>query len=286
MHSDVNAISEGRDVQGKLQIGEIMKFGILDTFEVTDGSRICTPTAPKLRTVLALLLLRANQVVTTQALIEELWGYEPPRSALTTVQTYIYQLRKTLDGRKAEILITKPLGYVLRVQPGELDLHRFEQLVEDGREALSNGDVEYASSAFRQALELWRRPALADITTGPLLEAHAAALDERRMNALEQRIEADLQLGRHRELIGELKSLIIAHQMHEWFHAALMLALHRSGRRAEALEVYQRLRRFLSEELGLEPSSDLQRLQRAVLTADPSLGLPPQTTPRWGVLVS
>lgn len=263
-----------------------MKFTILGMFEVVEGSRIYTPTAPKLRKVLALLLLRANQVVTTQSFIEELWGYEPPRSALTTVQTYIYQLRKMLDGHKAEIIITKPLGYVLRVQPGELDLHRFEQLVKDGQEALSRGDVEYASSALRKALALWRRPALADVSTGPLLEAHVAALGERRMSALEQRIEADLQLGRHRELIGELKSLIIAHQLHEWFHAALMLALCRSGRRAEALDVYQRLRRFLSEELGLEPSSDLQHLQRAVLTADPSLELPPQPGIRYGALVS
>jgi DNA-binding SARP family transcriptional activator len=274
-----------------------MRYRILGTFEVVDGNRICTPTAPKLRRVLALLLLHANNVVTTQSLIEELWADEPPRSALTTVQTYIYQLRKILELREApachqaqrvqeSILLTKPLGYLLRVQPGELDLSRFGQLVQHGQQALDSGDIECASTALRKALALWRRPALADIETGPLLAAQTAALEEQRMNALELAIEADLRLGRHRELIGELKSLVIEHQLHEWFHAQLMLALHRSGRRAEALEVYQRLRRVLNQELGLEPSSELQRRQRAVLTADPTLELPCQPRAQLGALVS
>jgi DNA-binding SARP family transcriptional activator len=274
-----------------------MRYRILGTFEVVDGNRICTPTAPKLRRVLALLLLHANSVVTTQSLIEELWADEPPRSALTTVQTYIYQLRKILELREApachqtyrmqeSILLTKPFGYLLRVQPGELDLSRFEQLVQHGQQALDSGDIECASTALRKALALWRRPALADIETGPLLAAQTAALEEQRMNALELAIEADLRLGRHRELIGELKSLVIEHQLHEWFHAQLMLALHRSGRRAEALEVYQRLRRVLNQELGLEPSSELQRRQRAVLAADPTLELSCQPRAQVGALVS
>jgi DNA-binding SARP family transcriptional activator len=259
-------------------IGAGMRFRVLGTLDVGDGNRICTPTAPKLRRVLGLLLLHANQVVSTQSLIEELWEEQPPVSALTTIQTYIYQLRKILDvrwlsdcqddARPERILLTKPLGYCLQVEPDKLDLYRFEHLYELGQKALNNGDIELASSTLRQALALWRGPALADIAAGPLLQARITALEERRLDALEQRIEADLQLGRHRQLIGELKALVAVHPLHEWFHAQLMRTLYRSGRRAEALGVYQGLRRVLNDELGLEPSPDLQRLQRQILSTD------------------
>jgi SARP family transcriptional regulator, regulator of embCAB operon len=278
-------------------IGSSMRFRVLGTLEVVDGNRICTPTAPKLRSVLALLLLNPNHVVTTQSLIEELWEEQPPASAQTTIQTYIYQLRKVLDVRKASehpranaqlerVLLTKPRGYCLHVQSDQLDLYRFEALFAQGQEALRSGDIELASSVLRRALALWRGPVLADVAAGPLLQSRITALEERRIDALEQRIEADLRLGRHRQLIGELKALVAVHPLHEWFHAQLMVALHRCGRRAEALEVYWRLRRVLNDELGLEPSFALQDLQRAILSSDPTLELPSVQRAQLGVLVS
>ncbi|MGH8907100.1 MAG: AfsR/SARP family transcriptional regulator [Egibacteraceae bacterium] len=274
-----------------------MRFRVLGTLDVVDGDRICTPTAPKLRSVLALLVLNANQVVTRQSLTEELWEEQPPASALTTIQTYIYQLRKVLDVRRMSdhhqagaqlerVLLTKPLGYCLQVQPDQLDLYRFEVLFGQGQEALRGGDTELASSVLRQALGLWRGPLLADIVAGPILHSRIAALEERRLDALEQRIEADLQLGRHRQLIGELKALAAVHPLHEWFHAQLMVALYRSGRRAEALEVYQRVRHLLGDELGLEPSGELRRLQRDVLLGDHSLDICASSKAQSRALVS
>lgn len=275
----------GKKYSEVFMIGGGMRFKVLGTLDVIDGNKICTPTAPKLRSVLALLLLNPNQVVTTQSLTEELWEEQPPASAQTTIQTYIYQLRKVLDVRRMpdhhptatrveRVLHTRPLGYCLQVQPDQLDLYRFDALFDQGQEALRDGDLELASSTLRQALALWRGPVLADVAAGPLLQSRITALEEKRIDALEQRIEADLRLGRHRQLIGELKTLAAVHPLHEWFHALLMVALHRCGRRAEALEVYQRLRRVLADELGLEPSFDLQDLQRAILSSDPALELP------------
>lgn len=247
----------------------VLRVNVLGEFEVYQGDELCTPTAPKPRKVLALLALRANQVVRTGQLIEELWEEHPPPSAQTTLQTYIYFLRKCLAGPDAakRMLRTTPAGYVLAMEEFGSDHSRFVRIVDEARSAYQQGRVERASQQLRDALALWRGPALGDLPCGPLLDAHSIRLEERRIDALQLRVEADLMLGRHREVIGELKSLIAHHRYDEWFHAKLMLALHRSGRRNEALDVYQRLRVLLDRELGLEPSAEVQHLQREVITA-------------------
>ncbi len=248
------------------------EFKVLGALEILNGDRICTPTAPKLRRVLALLLLCANQVVHIDYLIEELWGEEPPKSAVTQAQTYIYQLRKVfarekLDEPGRELILTKPPGYVLRVEPEQVDAFVFQRLVWQGRKCLESGDAEAAAQVLRQALSMWAGPALADVTLGRVLAAHVVPLEEQRLRALELRIQADLCLGLHRELIGELRSLVDTHPLNEWFHGQLMTVLSQAGRRSEALQTYQDLRTTLNGELGLEPSPELQRLQHEVLTA-------------------
>ena len=253
-----------------------MQYCLLGPLRVADDARTYTPTAPKIRQVLALLLLNGNQLVPVSTFIEELWGEEPPASALTTLQTYIYQLRKLFgDGRTAHsdggFLITRPAGYIARVLPGELDVPLFDDRVEQSRTSAEKGDPDHVARMLREAFMLWRGPALVDVPKGPVLQARATFLEESRVSALERRIDADLQLGRHGDLIGELRVLISANPLREAFYAQLMLALSRCGRRSEALHVYQSLRRVLIEELGIEPSQRVQHLQRALLTADSSL---------------
>lgn len=245
--------------------------------EVYDGEQLVTPTSPKLRHVLAALLLNANRPVRPESLIEELWLHEPPATAATTLQTYIYRLRKRLglyEGRdEREILVTVNSSYLMRAKAEQLDMTLFEQLSRLGQDALQDGKPEQASSLLGEALSLWRGNMLEGVPVGPLLEAHLVRFEEARLRAHEMRIEAGLQLGRHHELIAELRSLIAGHPLHEGFPAQLMLALYRSGRRLEALEVYRSLRRRLVSELGLDPSGELVGLHRAILSADPSLNL-------------
>ncbi|MEV7770803.1 BTAD domain-containing putative transcriptional regulator [Kitasatospora sp. NPDC086791] len=246
--------------------------------EVYDGERLVTPTSPKLRHVLAALLLHANRPVRPESLIEELWLHEPPATAATTLQTYIYRLRKKLGlyegSGDREILVTVNSSYLMRAKAEQLDMTLFEQLSRLGQDALQDGKPDQASSLLGEALSLWRGNILEGVPVGPLLEAHLVRFEEARLRAHEMRIDAGLQLGRHHELIAELRSLIASHPLHEGFPAQLMLALYRSGRRLEALEVYRSLRRRLVSELGLDPSSELVRLHRAILSAEPSLGLP------------
>ena len=246
----------------------MLRFRVLGPIAVSTDTRDRTPRALKLRKVLAMLLMHEGELVRGESLIEELWSKRPPRSAVTTMQTYIYQLRKLLAKHGAEgMLETKPLGYTLRVCQSAFDLRRFEALVEKGRAAMQGRDFGSASSSLSEALALWRGPALADVEPGHLLQAQVARLEESRIRALELRVQSDLELGRHRELIGELKQLITAHPLHEWFYGRLMLALGRSGRRSEALEVYQGCRGVLREELRLEPSADLQSIQKEILSS-------------------
>jgi DNA-binding SARP family transcriptional activator len=246
-----------------------MRFQVLGPLEVRSELGDVTPSAPKVREVLALLLLHHGHIVQSRTLIDELWGEEPPPSALATLQTYIYKLRKLLAvDPPSETLRTKAYGYVLTVASDDLDHCRFERLLAEGQAHFENGDLERVTTVLRQALSLWRGPVLADVDTGPILSAEATRLEERRLRALEVRIDADLQLGRHRELISELKSLTAVHPLHEVFHAKLMLALQGSGRRYEALEVYQQLRKMLVQELGLEPSASLVRLHQSMLSSD------------------
>jgi DNA-binding SARP family transcriptional activator len=248
-----------------------MRFKVLGALEVEHNGRLYTPTAPKVRWVLAMLLVRANQVVSVDSLISGLWGDRPPRSAITTAQTYIYQLRQMFRrvlGEHAadELLSTRPPGYVLRLDE-DWDVPVFTRLTAQGRAALDAGDPATASRVLGSALGLWSGPALVNVTvTGPL-EAYVAHLEEIRLRALELRIQADVALGGQRELVPELRSLVAQHPLNESMHAHLISALNSSGRRGEALQAYQNARRILLDELGLEPSPQLQRLQYEMLTA-------------------
>ncbi|MFF0117025.1 AfsR/SARP family transcriptional regulator [Streptomyces prasinus] len=258
-----------------------MDISVLGGLGVRENGVSITPTAPKPRQVLALLALRADQVVSVTTLTEELWGGRPPRSARATLQTYVLQLRELIgaalerdpaDGpaRSAkDVLVTVPGGYLLNTSGGQCDVREFERLAGTGYRAMDAGDFPGAARQLRGALSLWSGAALADVQTGALLSMEVRRLEETRLCALDQRIDADLRLGRHRELLGELSVLVSRYPTHETLHGQFMLALHRSGRRTEALETYQRLRRALVRELGLEPSAALRRLQRSVLMAGP-----------------
>jgi DNA-binding SARP family transcriptional activator len=262
-----------------------MYIGLLGPLRVDQSGVSIVPTASKPRKVLALLACRADRLVSVEALIEEVWGEHPPRSVQTTLQTYVLQLRgciaSALGDQSPEdlplgsksVLATEPGGYLLDTQGGSLDTVEFDLLCRRGHRAMGGGDYVAASAAFRQALDLWRGPALVDVQCGPLLEAEAHALEESRLSILGRRIEADLRLGRHHELVGELAGLSARYPLHEGLQAQLMIALYRSGRRSSALETYQRLRTVLSRELGLDPSPELRELQSALLDADPGLDL-------------
>ncbi len=253
-----------------------MHFQVLGPLEIRGGKVPMQLTAAKPRTVLALLLANANATVPTGALIEELWEDEPPASALTTLQTYIFQLRKMLSrlaqdkaepARAREILMTRPLSYMLRLEPGQSDLLHFRHLLREGREAKEQGQLATASALLRRALGLWRGEAFAGLHLGPRLKVHAIELEEVRLTTLEWCVETDLRLGRHRELVSELTALTAQHPLHEGLHSHLMSALCLSGRRSDALDVYQRLRSVLINDLGLEPSWSIQHTQQAVLRA-------------------
>ena len=217
------------------------------------------------RKLLAILLLHANEFVSSDRLIDDLWGEDRPQTAAKALQGYVSQLRKTLG---PEMLVTGPGGYMLKLAPGQLDADRFEQLVDDARDAEPRDAAEW----LREALALWRGPPLADFTYDDFAQGEIARFEERRLVALERRIEADLALGRHQELAGELASLVKQHPLRERLRAELMLALYRSGRQAEALEAFADARRTLLDELGLEPSEELRQLQAAILAQDPGLG--------------
>ncbi|MEU5979148.1 AfsR/SARP family transcriptional regulator [Streptomyces sp. NPDC047315] len=248
----------------------MLRFQVLGRLSVTSELSDCTPTAPMARRVLAQLLLRANNVVMLDAIIDELWGDKPPKSAVPTAQTYIYQLRRQFEpwvakDRVEDVLATCGAGYMLRVAPDRLDLAAFLRLTKHGRTALDAGDAATAGRLLRQALSLWSGPPLADVTAGPSIRAHVVQLTEQRAHAVELRIQADAMLGRHRELVGELKAILLADPLNEWYHAQLIKALASSGRRNESLIAYQHLRRTLSTELGLEPSDVLRELHQEVL---------------------
>jgi DNA-binding SARP family transcriptional activator len=247
-------------------------YRILGPLEVVDGDRTLTLGGPKQRSLLALLLLRANEVVATETLIDRLWDERPPSTAAKVVQVQVWRLRRALG---AEALVTRPPGYLLQVGAEEYDLARFEQLVGDARGA----SPAVAAGKLREALALWRGTPLADLAHEDFATAEVARLEELRVIALEQRVEADLALGQHGELVPELEALVGEHPYRESLHGQLMLALYRSGRQADALERFQALRRLLDEELGLEPGEQLKQLQKAILAHDPSLDAPARAEP-------
>jgi DNA-binding SARP family transcriptional activator len=256
-----------------------MRFQVLGPLEVeADGGPVALG-GPKERLLLALLLTRPNQVVSVEALLRGLWREQPPRSAGKTLQSHVMHLRRVLEpdrarGAAAEVLITREPGYLLRVPPESLDATRFEELCAAARRALASGTAdEKAASMLRGALGLWRGQAFGEFLDSDVAAAESHRLGELRLVAMEDRIEADLRLSRHRELVAELEGLVKEHPLRERLWAQLLLALYRSGRQADALLAYRRARSILVEELGIDPGTDLRRLHAAILTQDSGLDL-------------
>ena len=241
-----------------------MRFRILGPLEALDGARAVSVGAAKPRALLGVLLLHANEVVSTARLVDELWGEEPPATATKLVQGYVHALRKQLG---PETPVTHAPGYRLRVDPGELDLLEFQRLIDDARSA----PAERAAELRRNALALWRGPPLADVVFEGRARNEVGRLSELHMSTHVELLEAELDLGRHSRLVGELELLVAAYPYQERLRGLLMLALYRSGRQAEALEAYQDARRVLSEELGLEPGEALRELETGILRQDEGL---------------
>jgi predicted ATPase/DNA-binding SARP family transcriptional activator len=251
-----------------------VEFRILGPLQVVDGRRELPLGSPKERELLALLLLRAGAVVSRERLIEELWGESPPPTAGKALNVYVSQLRKTLARNGDSAIATRPPGYVLEVEPERVDAARFERLVAEARERVSAGDVAAASRLLREALALWRGPALHGIELEAAARNEIGRLDELRLAAQMDRIDCELSLGFHEQLLGELEALVVEQPLRERLRGQLMLALYRSGRQADALRCYREARETLVGELGIEPSMPLQRLERAILNQDPALEAP------------
>lgn len=251
-----------------------MEFRILGPLEVEDAACVLSIQGARQRALLALLLLNAGEVVSDDRLLDELWGSEPPRSGRAALRVRVSELRKALGGghpRGESPIVTRAPGYLLSVDPDHIDARRFECLLREGSESLRAGAVEAASATLRGALALWRGPALADLAYESFAQAEAARLEELRLTAREDLIDAELVLGRDAELVPGLEALIDAAPLRERLRAQLMLALYRSGRAADALAAYRDARRVLVEELGIEPGPALQNLEREILRHDPAL---------------
>src|SRR5438105_4964536 len=242
-------------------------FRILGPVEVSDETGALLLGGQKQRAVLALLLLEPGRVVSVDRLIDALWGENPPRTATTSLQNFISQLRKALG---PEVLETKPPGYRLRVRPGELDLDRFRVLTESARPVAPAERAE----KLRHALALWRGPPLADFAFEAFAQPHIAHLEELRLGTLEERVQADLEAGAKADLVGELEVLVEEFPLRERLRGQYMLVLYRAGGQAEALQAYQEGRRILVDQLGIEPSRDLQQLHGAILRQESGLQAP------------
>jgi YVTN family beta-propeller protein len=260
-----------------------MDFRILGPLEVAHEGGELPLGGRQQRALLALLLLHANEVVAVDEIVDALWPETPPPSATKSVHALVSRLRGLLEGEPVArngaesdngVLLTRRHGYSLRVAPGELDLHRFDELLNEGRVALAAGEADVAARTLREALALWRGPPLAELAYASFARGEVARLQELRLSTLEERIEADLAAGRPAELVPELESLVARHPLRERLRRQLMLALYRTGRQPEALQTYQDARRLLVDELGIEPTPALQRLERAILQQDESLELP------------
>ena len=252
-----------------------MEFRILGPLAVSHMGSPLPLAGAKPKAVLAVLLLHANEIVPSDRLVEELWD-RPPESARAALQVYVAKLRKLFDpgrsrGAQGSVLLTRAPGYVLQIDPDELDSQRFERLLGEGGAARAAGDPAAAAELLREGLSLWRGPALADFVYEPFAQAEIARLEDLRVAALEERIEAELELGSHPDLAGELESLVSAHPLRERLRAQFMRALYRSGRQADALEAYQDAYRTLDEQLGIAPGPALQRLQEQILLQDLAL---------------
>lgn len=246
----------------------MLDFRILGPLEVIADGTSLGLGGPKQRATLAILLLSANRVVPVDRIADDLYAGAPPVTAVTQVQRQVSELRKLL---REPVIETRAPGYMLHLAAEQLDLGRFERRVQEATELLARGEAQRASDLLRDALALWRGPALADLAYESFAQTAIERLEEIRLAALVQRIEADLSLARHRDVVGELQQLSDEHPTHEGFSAELMLALYRSGRQTEALDVYRRTRATLREEFGIEPSLRLRELERAILLQEPML---------------
>jgi DNA-binding SARP family transcriptional activator len=251
-----------------------MEFGVLGTLLVRSHSADIPIAGAKLRALLAGLLLQANRTVSQESLAEVVWDGHPPPEALGTLRSYVMRLRRTLGAEAGDRIVTRPSGYAIEVQDDEFDLRRFQNARNRARDHAAAGDWSAVSATLTDALALWRGEPLADVRVHEALRDDIATLVEERLQATHQRIAADLELGRHEAVLAELRELTARHPLHELFRGQFMLALYRSGRQAEALAVYRAARRLLIEELGVEPTPQLQTLHERILAADPALAAP------------
>jgi DNA-binding SARP family transcriptional activator len=251
-----------------------VQFRILGPLEVLERDAARALGGAKQRAVLAILLLHRGEVLSSERVIDELWGERPPATAAKTLQGYVSHLRKALGGG---LLNTRGRGYQLTLAPDQVDVDQFERLAAEGRGALSDGDAATAAERLRQALGLWRGPALVDFAYEAFAQAEIARLEEARLAALEDRVDADLALGRHAEVVGALEALIVEQPYRERLRAQLMLALYRCDRQVDALQAYQNARHALVGELGIEPGERLRELEGAILAQDPALGFAPRS---------
>src|SRR5262245_12641643 len=242
----------------------MLEFRILGPLEVWDGERALELGAPRQRALLALLAIHVGEVVPSERLITYLWGESPPPTATTSLQNTVSQLRKVLG---ADAVATRSPGYSLKAEPDAVDARRFEQLVLEARSA----EPERRAGLVAEALRLWRGPPLADFPYEAFAQTESARLEELRLTAVEERIEAELELGAAAELVGELEAIVRENPLRERPRGQLMLALYRSGRQAEALQAYQDARRMLVEELGIEPTPSLQQLHASILRQESAL---------------
>jgi DNA-binding SARP family transcriptional activator/basic membrane lipoprotein Med (substrate-binding protein (PBP1-ABC) superfamily) len=261
----------------------VIEFRVLGPLEVRAGPRVIALGGPKQRAVLALLLLQSDEVVSVGRLIDEVWGDNPPPSAGHSLEAYVSRLRSILAG-EGPALVRHGAGYSLRLNDGLLDSQTFAELAAEASEAAAENDDERAAELATRALALWRGPALADVALGPSSRAEAERLDELRLRVLEQRMDAELALEREAALIGELRVLVAQNPYRERFVAQLMLALYRTGRHADALDVYEKTRSVL-DDVGLQPSAELQQLSGQIVRQEPQLSRPasalqPDTNPR------
>jgi YVTN family beta-propeller protein len=266
-----------RQMQGKERLA--LEFWVLGPLEVRSKGKALPLGGPKQRALLAVLLLHANEVLSRDRLIDGVWGETPPSTIGAVLNVYLSKLRKLLGSHGADTpLVTRPHGYMLRIRPEQLDLHRFERLVGEGRDAFTAGNAETAAARLGEALALWRGPPLADLAHMPFAAPVIGRLEELRLSALEDRIEAGFALGLHGDLVPELKVLVAEYPLRERLRAQLMVALYGTGRQSEALQAYREARRLLAEELGIDPGPELQNLEKAILVQEPALA-PPTSRP-------
>jgi len=257
-----------------------VEFRILGPLELIGGGDGAPIEAPKLRALLGVLLLHANEVVSSERLIDELWGERPPATAGKLVQTYVSQLRRVLG---PDAIVTRPPGYLLHVESGELDAERFRGLVAKAGDLAARGGNLQARDLYREALALWRGPPLSDVLFESFARNEVAQLDEERLSTVMELIDCELALGEHEKVVAELETLVRQHPLRERPRAQLMLALYRCGRQADALAAYRDARQTLVDELGLEPGPELQELEKAIFAHDPRLRAPSHPRPTAGV---